>query len=67
MLVGSLLPPPLSPVGLGLGYAVFGYGDTAGDLAVSGAVGGLGIGTAQWWLLRRLPQRRQMRAFCVVL
>jgi hypothetical protein len=41
-------------VGLGLGYAVFGYGDTVGDLAVIGAVSGLGIGTAQWWLLRGL-------------
>ena len=41
-------------VGLGLGYAVFGYGDSVGDLAVIGAVSGLGIGTAQWWLLRGL-------------
>ena len=41
-------------VGLGLGYAIFGYGDTVGDLAVTGAVTGLGIGTAQWWLLREL-------------
>jgi hypothetical protein len=39
-------------VGLGLAYAIFGYGDTVGDLAVIGAVSGLGIGTAQWWLLR---------------
>ena len=41
-------------VGLGLGYAIFGYGDSVGDLAVIGAVTGLGIGTAQWWLLRGL-------------
>ena len=39
-------------VGLGLAYAIFGYGDTAGELAVFGAVSGLGIGVAQWWLLR---------------
>ena len=39
-------------VGLGLAYAISGYGDTAGDLAVVGAVSGLGIGVAQWWLLR---------------
>ncbi len=41
-------------VGLGLGYTVFGYGDTVADLAVIGAVSGLGIGTAQWWLRRGL-------------
>jgi hypothetical protein len=40
--------------GLGLGYAIFGYGDSIGDLAVIGAMTGLGIGTAQWWLLRGL-------------
>jgi len=41
-------------VGLGLAFAVFGYGDTVGDLAVVGAVSGLGIGIAQAWLLRDL-------------
>ena len=41
-------------VGLGLAFAVFDYGDTVGDLAVVGAVSGLGIGIAQWWLLREL-------------
>ncbi len=41
-------------VGLGLAYAVFGYGTTVADLAVVGAVTGLGIGAAQWWLLRNL-------------
>ena len=41
-------------VGLGLAYAIFGYGDTVGDLALVGAVTGLGIGVAQWWLLREL-------------
>lgn len=39
-------------VGLGLAFAVFGYGDTVADLAVVGAVTGLGIGIAQWWILR---------------
>jgi hypothetical protein len=39
-------------VGLALAFAIFGYGDTVGDLAVVGAVTGLGIGIAQWWLLR---------------
>ena len=39
-------------VGLGLGFAIFKYGDTVGDLAIIGAVSGLGIGIAQWWLLR---------------
>jgi hypothetical protein len=39
-------------VGLALAFAIFGYGDTVGDLAVVGAVIGLGIGIAQWWLLR---------------
>ena len=38
--------------GLGLAFAVFGYGTTIGDLAVVGAVSGLGIGIAQWLLLR---------------
>jgi hypothetical protein len=41
-------------VGLGAAYAIFGYGDSAGDLAVIGAVSGLGIGAAQWVALRRL-------------
>ena len=41
-------------VGLGAAYAIFGYGDTVGDLAVLGAVSGLGIGIAQWWVLRGL-------------
>ena len=43
--------------GLGLAFAVFGYGDTVGDLAVVGAVSGLGIGVAQAWLLRDLVDR----------
>ena len=33
-------------VGLALAFAIFGYGDTVGDLAVVGAVTGLGIGIA---------------------
>jgi hypothetical protein len=41
-------------VGLGLAFAVFGYGSTVGDLAIVGAVSGLGVGAAQWWLLRDL-------------
>jgi hypothetical protein len=41
-------------VGFGLAFAVFGYGDTIGDLAVVGAVSGLVVGIAQWWLLRDL-------------
>ena len=41
-------------IGLGLAFAVFGYGTTTADLAVLGAVTGLGIGIAQWWLLRDL-------------
>jgi len=41
-------------VGLGLAYAIFDYGDSVGDLAVVGAVSGLGIGIAQWWVLREL-------------
>jgi hypothetical protein len=45
-------------VGLGLAYAIFGYGDTVGDLAVVGAVSGLGIGVAQWWLLRDVVNGR---------
>jgi hypothetical protein len=43
-------------VGLGLAFAIFEYGDTVGDLAVVGAVSGLGIGIAQWWLLRDLVE-----------
>ena len=39
-------------VGLALAFAIFGYGDSVGDLAVVGAVSGLGVGIAQWWLLR---------------
>jgi hypothetical protein len=39
-------------LGIGVAFALFGYGDTIGDLAVVGAVTGLGIGIAQWWLLR---------------
>ena len=45
-------------VGLAVAFAIFGYGDTVGDLAVVGAVTGLGIGIAQWWLLRSLRRRR---------
>ncbi len=41
-------------IGLGIAYAVFGYGTTVADLAVVGAATGLGIGIAQWWLLRDL-------------
>ncbi len=41
-------------VGLAVAFAIFGYGDSVGDLAVVGAVSGLGIGIAQWWLLRPL-------------
>jgi hypothetical protein len=41
-------------VGLGLAFAIFDYGDTAGDLAIVGAVSGLGVGIAQTWLLRDL-------------
>jgi len=41
-------------VGLGLAFAIFGYGDTVSDLAVVGAVSGLGIGIAQWPLLHGL-------------
>jgi hypothetical protein len=44
-------------VGLGLAFAVFGYGDNVGDLAVVGAVSGLGIGLAQAWLLRDLAKQ----------
>jgi hypothetical protein len=41
-------------VGLGVGVALFEYGTTVGDLAIIGAVSGLGIGLAQWFLLRDL-------------
>ena len=41
-------------IGLGVAYAVFGYGTSVADLAIVGAVSGLGIGVAQWWLLRHL-------------
>jgi hypothetical protein len=41
-------------VGLGVGHAALGYGDTVGDLAVLGAVSGAAIGVAQWWVLRGL-------------
>ena len=41
-------------VGLGLAFAIFDYGDTVGDMWIVGAVSGLGIGLAQWWLLRGL-------------
>jgi hypothetical protein len=39
-------------VGLGLGFAIFDYGDTVGDMWIVGLASGLGIGLAQWWLLR---------------
>lgn len=42
--------------GLGLAFAIFEYGDAAGDMATVGAVSGLGIGIAQWWLLRGLVE-----------
>ena len=38
-------------IGLGAAFAIFGYGTTVGDLAILGAVSGLGVGIAQWWLL----------------
>lgn len=38
-------------VGLGLGFAIFDYGNTVGDMWIVGAASGLGIGLAQWWLL----------------
>ena len=41
-------------VGLGLGLAIFGYGETVGDMWIVGAVSGLGIGIAQWPLLHGL-------------
>ena len=39
-------------VGLGVGVAIFDYGTSVRDLAVLGAVSGLGVGTAQWLVLR---------------
>jgi hypothetical protein len=39
-------------LGLGIGFAAFGYGTTVRDLAIIGAVSGLGVGFAQWFLLR---------------
>jgi hypothetical protein len=44
-------------VGLGLGFAIFGYGETVGDMWIVGAVSGLGIGIAQWPLLHGLVNR----------
>ncbi len=41
-------------VGLGLGFAIFGYGETVADMWIVGAVSGLGIGIAQWPLLHGL-------------
>jgi hypothetical protein len=41
-------------VGLGLAFAIFGYGHTVSDMWVVGAVSGLGIGLAQWPLLHGL-------------
>ncbi len=38
-------------VGLGLAFAIFGYGHTVGDMWIVGAMSGLGIGIAQWPLL----------------
>lgn len=38
-------------VGLGLGFAIFDFGDTVGDMWIVGLASGLGIGMAQWWLL----------------
>jgi hypothetical protein len=40
--------------GMAIGYAVFGYGDDVGGMALLGAVSGAGIGAAQWWILRGL-------------
>ena len=41
-------------VGLGLAFALFGYGHTFSDMWIVGAVSGLGIGIAQWPLLHGL-------------
>jgi hypothetical protein len=43
-------------VGLGLAYVLFEYGDSIADLALVGALSGLGIGIAQWWVLRELVE-----------
>lgn len=43
-------------VGLGLAVGMFGYGTSVGDLAILGALSGLGIGTAQWLLLRGVTE-----------
>ena len=39
-------------VGLGVGAAAVGYGTSSGDLAVQGAICGLGVGVAQATVLR---------------
>ena len=39
-------------VGLGVGFAIFDYGDTVADMWIVGLASGLGIGLAQWWLLQ---------------
>ncbi len=39
-------------VGLGVGVAIFDYGTSISGLAVLGAVSGLGVGAAQWLVLR---------------
>jgi hypothetical protein len=41
-------------VGLGLGFAIFGYGETVSDMWIVGAMSGLGVGIAQWPLLHGL-------------
>jgi hypothetical protein len=41
-------------IGLGLAFAIFGYGNTVGDMWIVGAMSGLGIGIAQWPLLHGL-------------
>ena len=38
-------------VGLGIAFAIFGYGHTVSDMWIVGAMSGLGIGIAQWPLL----------------
>lgn len=40
-------------VGLGVGVMLLDYGTTVGDLAMLGALSGLGVGAAQWIQLRR--------------
>jgi len=44
-------------VGLGLAFAIFGYGHTVSDIWIVGAMSGLGIGIAQWPLLHGLVKR----------